>query len=163
MANVYGVLDCAVDPQLHEHAERLQPHFSECLFAGRLNPQLLQVSPYVVELAPSDPLSKLWRSQGWGKNWGILIASSESLPYVRRRLRHFTQAKLPSGEGPVLFRFWDPRVFRIYMPLVEPDQLAPWFQGIERYIVETEDGAGSLRYSLSGGKLSVQQGPAPAR
>lgn len=152
-----------MDPQLHEHAARLQPHSSECLFAGRLNPQLVKVSPHVVELAPSDPLSKMWRSQGWGKNWGILIVSAENLGYVRRRLRHFTQAKLPSGEGPVLFRFWDPRVFRIYMPLVEPDQLAPWFHGIERYIVESEDGTGSLRYSLSSGKLSVQQGPAPAR
>ena len=121
------------------------------------------MSPYVVELAPSDPLSKMWRSQGWGKNWGILIVSPENLGYVRRRLRHFTQAKLPNGEGPVLFRFWDPRVFRIYMPLVEPDQLVPWFQGIDRYIVETEGGAGSLRYSLDGGNLSVQQGPAPAR
>jgi hypothetical protein len=81
---------------------------------------------------------------------------------VRRQLRHFTQAKLPDGSGPVLFRFWDPRVFRVYLPLVEPAEIAPWFQSVDRYLVETEDGAGALRYQLRGGVLSVEPGPRPA-
>ncbi len=161
--HLYAVLDLAADPSLAAHVARLEPDAAACLFEGKLHPQIKAASPHVVELAPSDPLSVLWRGDGWGKAWGLLISSSAGLMTVRRRLRHFTQAKLPDGSGPVLFRFWDPRVFRVYMPLVEADQLAGWFTDIDRYIVETEDGAGSLRYSLQRGGLQIETLPPPSR
>ncbi len=159
---LYGVLDCAVDPRLHEQAARLAPDCAACLYMGKLDPQVAAVSPWLVELAPSDPLSRRWRGEGWGKNWGLLLSSQADLPTVRRRLRHFTMAKLPDGSGPVLFRFWDPRVFRVYMPLVEPEGLGEWFKDIDSYVVETEDGQGSIRYALKGGALAIDQGPRPA-
>lgn len=160
---LYAVLDLAADTALNAHVQRLEPDAAACLFEGKLHPQVKAASPHVVELAPSDPLSARWRTEGWGKAWGLLISSSAGLMTVRRRLRHFTQARLPDGSGPVLFRFWDPRVFRTYMPLVEPGEVAGWFTDIDRYIVETEDGAGSLRYSLQGGRLKVETLPPPAR
>ena len=161
-ARLYGVLDCSRAPELHEHAWRLEPDSAGCLFEGKLDDVVRQVSPYVVELAPSDPLSSMWRTRGWGQAWGILISSRAGLPAVRRRLRHFTQVRLPDGSGPVLFRFWDPRVFRTYFPLVEPADAGAWFQDIDRYIVETPDGAGSIRYSLKGGSVASETGPRPA-
>ncbi len=159
---LYAVLDLAADPALNAHVQRLEPEAAACLFEGKLHPQVKAASPHVVELAPTDPLSKQWRGEGWGRSWGILISSTASLPAVRRRLRHYTQARLPDGSGPVLFRFWDPRVFRTWLPLVEPQDLGGWFTDIDRYIVETEDGRGSLRYSLNGGRLIVEDLPAPA-
>lgn len=159
---LYAVLDLAADPGLKAHVQRLEPDGAACLFEGKLDPRVKAVSPHVVELGATDPLSRLWRGQGWGRSWGLLISSTASLPVVRRRLRHFTLARLPDGVGPVLFRFWDPRVFRTWMPLVEPADLGGWFTDIDRYIVETEDGAGSLRYSLGGGgRLVVETLPPP--
>ena len=161
-ARLYGVLDCSRAPDLHEHAWRLEPESAGCLFEGRLDQGVRQVSPYLVELAPSDPLSTLWRTRGWGQAWGILISSRAALPALRRRLRHFTQVRLADGSGPVLFRFWDPRVFRSYMPAVPQQDLAGWFQDVDRYIVENPDGSGSIRYSLRGGALAAEPGPRPA-
>ena len=162
-ARLYGVLDCARDASLYEHAARLAPESSECLFAGKLAEPVLRASPFLVELSPSDPLSRLWRTQGWGRAWGVLISSRATLPVLRRQLRRFTQVKLPDGAGPVLFRYWDPRVFRVFLPTVAPGEIAPWFADADRYIVETEDGKGSIRYALQGGHLSVETGPPPAR
>ncbi len=162
-ARMYGVLDCSRDESLYEHVARLQPESAECLFAGKLAPQVLRVSPHLVELAPSDPLSHIWRTAGWGKAWGILISSRATLPVLRRRLRRFTQVKLPDGQGPMLFRFWDPRVFRDYLPLVEPDAIGDWFIDADHYILETADGQGSLRFRLHGGQLLGENGPKPAR
>ena len=156
---LYAIVDPASEPALYEHAARLEPASAACLFEGRIAPQLKQVSPHLVELAPGDPLSALWQREGWGKAWGIFLTSSLGLMQVRRRLRHFTQARLPSGEGPVLFRFWDPRVLRVYMPLVEPDQAAEWFKGIESFTAESEDGKGSFRYALRGGAVAVEAVP----
>jgi hypothetical protein len=159
---LYAVVDCAADPALSPHAERLAPDQACCLFEGTIDPDLNAVSPHVVELAAPDPLSRLWRTHGWGKSWGILISSRASLSAVRRRLRHFTLARLPDGTGPVLFRFWDPRVFRVFLPAVEPDDLRAWFTDIDAYIVEDESGQGSLRYDLADGRLRVTPGPRPA-
>ena len=153
---LYGILDLARAPELYPHVERLAPAGAACLFEGRLAPALLRASPHLVELARGDPLTTLWQQTGWGKAWGVLLRSGEGLAVVRRRLRHFTQARLPNGRGPLLFRFWDPRVFRVYLPLVEPAELPPWFKGIDHYIAETEDGAGAIHYALQGGALATQ-------
>jgi hypothetical protein len=162
-AYMYGILDCSRSPTLYEHVARLAPHGASCLFAGDLAEEVARVSPYLVELAPNDPLSRDWRTQGWGQAWGILISSRADLPTLRQRLRRYTTARLPDGGGPMLFRFWDPRVFRVYMPLVEPQELPGWFEAADRYIAETEDGRGSLRYAYNGAALSVEQGPPPGR
>ena len=159
---LYGVLDCSRSPELYEHAVRLEPEASSCLFEGRLDETVRRVSPFLVELSSSDPLSRLWRTQGWGQAWGILISSRAGLRDVRRRLRHFTQVRLPDGVGPVLFRFWDPRVFRVYLPTTDDSEIGGWFQDIDRYVVETPDGSGSIRYSLRGGALVSEEGPRPA-
>jgi hypothetical protein len=158
-AKLYGVLDCARAPEMYEHVARLSPESAQCLFEGRLDEAVRRASPHLVELPPADPLSKAWRSVGWGQAWGLLLSSSAALPTVRRRLRHFTMAKLPDGSGPVLFRFWDPRVFRSYMPLVEAEDAAAWFVDIDRYIVEAEDGVGSLRFTLKSGRVAMETGP----
>ena len=158
---LYGILDLARAPDMVEHVERLAPASAVCLFEGRLHPSLVRASPHLVELSPDDPLTRAWRERGWGQSWGILIQSRETLSFVRRRLRHFTQARLPDGQGPVLFRFWDPRVFRVYLPLVDAESLADWFKGIDRFVCETEDGALSLQYAFDGGSVRVETGPRP--
>lgn len=154
----YAVLDPAREPALYEHIARLEPGAAACLFEGRLAPELKQVSPHLVELAPNDPLAAAWRREGWGKSWGIQLDSAKPLGFVRRRLRHFTQARLPDGEGPVLFRFWDPRVFRVYLPLVEPAELPAWFEGIECYRCEGEDSS-ILEFRLAGTTLQTSVSP----
>jgi hypothetical protein len=106
-----------------------------------------------VELDREDPLTRLWLGVGWGRSWGILIDSPAPLATVRRRMRHFTLARLPDGTGPVMFRFWDPRVFRTYLPLAEPTDLTEWFKDIDRFLVESEDGGGSLVFGLRNGAL----------
>ena len=153
---LYGVADCAVEPRLYPQVQRLEPGGARCLFQGDLHPEVKAVSPHLVTLTQGDPLTDAWRTQGWGQSWGVWLTSSAGLHAVWRRLRHFTQAVLPSGEGPLLFRFWDPRVLRVYLPLVEPAELPGWFEDVEAYIVAAEDGRGALRFTLAGGALNTE-------
>lgn len=160
VGKLYGVLDCAVDPALHDHCARLEPEFAVCLF-DRVDPKVKAASPHLIELTPTDPLSRAWRTGGWGRNWGVLLSSRADLRTVKLRLKRFTQARLPDGSGPVLFRFWDPRVMRIYMPLLQPDEVEGWFTDIDRWIVATADGKGSLRFSRNGAGVAAEAGPPP--
>jgi len=163
ISRLYAVVDLARAPELNDHVQRLMPNQAQCLYQGRLDPQVARHCPHLVELAPRDPLTVLWSRQGWGDAWGLWLESAAGFRSVWRRLRHFTQAVLPDGSGPVLFRFWDPRVMRVYMPLVEADQLPEWFKDIDAYMVETEDGQGTLRWNLEGGALKTETRAPPSK
>ena len=110
---LYGIVDAAQDPVLHELV-RTCPERA-CLFAGPLKPPLDMVAPYLVRLDADAGLTQAWHREGWGRNWGILCISDSPLEALRRHFRRFLQAMLPDGDI-VLFRFYDPRVFRTVLP-----------------------------------------------
>ena len=104
----------------------------------------------------AERLSEAWRKIGRGESWGIFLRSAQGQARVRQRLRTFNQAKLPDGQV-VLFRWWDPRVFRVYLPTCDADDLKQWFASVEEYICETEDGAGFMIYRNGDGGLTQKR------
>jgi len=47
----------------------------------------------------------------------------------------FLLAQLPDGNA-VFFRYYDPRVWRVYWPTCTPDEKAKWMEGVEEFIAE---------------------------
>lgn len=140
-ALAYGIVDAAQDEALYDLV--LSCPDRVCLFAGALQPPLDRVAPYLVRLTPEARLTQEWQREGWGKNWGILFMSPRSLGELRNHFRQFLQAMLPDGEI-VLFRFYDPRVFRTYFPTLSDADRANWLAVGEEFRVETEHGTGTL-------------------
>lgn len=153
MSDLFAIVDTARDKRLYGLVTAAAEH--QCLFAGALDPTLERAAPHLVRLEGADRLMEGWRSEGWGEAWGMLCRSSRSLPEVRRHFRRFLQAKLPNG-AVVLFRFYDPRVWRTYLPTCEGEELAGWFAAVEEYSVETPEGDGAIRYYLEGGSLRTE-------
>ena len=135
MTRLYGVIDTARDKRLFPLVRR-SPQFA-CLFAGDIAEPLDAASPYLVKLTDDTPLKEIWRSQGWGQAWGILVRSSLELKDLRRHLRKFLLVQLPDGNT-VFFRFYDPRVWRTYWPTCTENEKARWMQGVEEFIAEEE-------------------------
>lgn len=133
MSRLYGIVDTARDPRLYPLVV-LSPHY-DCLFAGELDEPLAEAAPYLVELTDDTPLKDIWRGEGWGQAWGILVRSSLELKDLRRHLRKFLLAQLPDGNT-VLFRFYDPRVWRIYWPTCTEEEQAKWMKGVEEFVAE---------------------------
>ena len=73
----------------------------------------VSASPYLVRLREGTPFLSRWRSEGWGKAWGILFRSDANMETLRRFFRQHLEAELPDGRR-VLFRFYDPRVVQKY-------------------------------------------------
>jgi hypothetical protein len=156
-SSLYGLIDAARDPQLHGLIAASPEH--KCLFGGRIDPPLDRVAPYIVRAVPDSPVFTAWREQGWGQSWGILARAPGELDDVRRHFRKFLQAMLPDGQV-VLFRFYDPRVWRVYLPTCDAGELMQWFAGIDEFGAEGEDGSGLVRYRLQGGALQIDPPPA---
>lgn len=153
MSELFAIVDAARDRRLYGLVATATEY--QCLFAGKLDPVLERAAPHLVRLDGADRLMEDWRGEGWGKAWGILCSSPLSLPELRRHFRRFLQAKLPDG-AVVLFRFYDPRVWRTYLPTCEGEELTGWFAAVDEYRVETPTGDGAIRYYLEGGSLRVE-------
>ena len=155
MSTLYGILDAAQNSRVFELVRRTPNH--ACLYAGELAAEVERGAPYLVNLDTSADLVRAWEVEGRQKNWGIQCYSEHSLSAVRRHFRHFLRAKLPDGST-ALFRFYDPRIWRVYLPTCNERELRLWFGMVDEFSAEDEQG-GHLVYFEVGGRLSTKRRP----
>jgi Domain of unknown function (DUF4123) len=86
-----------------------------CLYSGALPPDLEMAAPYLVQLDPGYRDTHRLIQQAWGNSWGVLLRSETSLKKLRRHLREFLVVRDTKGTR-MAFRYYDPRVLRVYLP-----------------------------------------------
>jgi hypothetical protein len=148
---VYAVLDGA---SVAELVPQLQQHTPEhvCLRMGELDPELLRAAPYLVALDPAGEFTRWVVEEGWGQHWGIFAASSAGLRPLRQHFRRFLKVHDATGK-PLLFRYYDPRVLRSYLPMCNAKELGGLFGPVTTYFAEGENPGQLLRFRAAGGAL----------
>jgi hypothetical protein len=109
----------------------------ESLFEGWSKAQLALFAPYLVSLPPWSKLLEKLVKKGWGKSWGVYLTSHVAFAEIRHHFRHFLMVNLPDGKQ-VYFRFYDPRVLRVYLPTCTPEEIAYFFGPVSRFAIEDE-------------------------
>ena len=87
--------------------------------------------------------------QGWGKNWGVYLTCDQPPDVVRKHFRHFLMVVLPDGKQ-AYFRFYDPRVLRVFLPTCAEQEANLFFGPVRRYVVEDDQAEGLLSFSNTG-------------
>ena len=118
---------------------------SACLYDGRLPLDLAQAAPYLVRLRKDSHFTRIFYTKGWGQSWGIVLRSDASLKALRRHLRTLNYV-CSSEHGKLLFRFYDPRVLRIFLPTCSAEQLKAIFGPIEAIVLEGKEDSQVLMY-----------------
>ena len=144
-ANTYAVLDGAQIPDLLPRLHEQRPEY-ECLYRGELAPDIAEVAPYLVQLEPDSDFTLWLLEHGWGHNWGIYATSTADLRAMRRHFRTFLIVHDEEGK-PLYFRFYDPRVLRVYLPTCNANELTMIFGFINSYILENENPNSALRFN----------------
>jgi len=144
---VYALLDGASIPDLRDRLWELEPEHA-CLYSGELEPDMAEVAPYVVRLEPDAPFTQWVLTRGWGNHWGIfLLAGPDTdLRDMRRHFREFTMVRGPEGKI-LYFRYYDPRVFRVYLPLCNQEEMNTVFGPVVAFLLEDEDPDVLLRFT----------------
>lgn len=162
-AAVWAILDCARDPQIYRALLASQLEF-RCLYAGRLPRELEMVAPQLVELSPGNRLALQWLDQGWGQSWGVLLRIDDPAN-LRHHLRKFLKVRDPQGRT-LLFRYYDPRVLRAFLPAADAGQRKALFGPIAHWFTEDDhDGLQGFGLDAQGGLLRtrlVAASPQPA-
>ncbi|HEX7315415.1 MAG TPA: DUF4123 domain-containing protein [Pyrinomonadaceae bacterium] len=150
-AHVYAVLDGASVEELLPKLHELEPEY-ECLYRGELEPDMAEVAPYLVRLEPGTEFADWLVEEGWGKHWGVFAVTDADLRETHKHFRGFLTVYDPSGR-PMLFRYYDPRVLRVYLPTCNAEELRAIFGPVACYLLEAEDPNTLLRFQLDGDSL----------
>ena len=109
----------------------------ESLFEGWSKAELTLFAPYLVSLPPQSKLLDKLVRKGWGKSWGVYLTCNMAFSDVRHHLRQFLMVNMPDGKQ-VYFRFYDPRVLRVYLPTCTPEEIGQFFGPVWRFATENE-------------------------
>jgi len=137
--STYAVLDGASIPDL---LQALCDHRPEhcCLYRGELEPDLAETAPYLVRLDADSRFTDWLLKEGWGNHWGIFAITGTDFRSMRRHFRTFLIVRDPDGK-PLYFRYYDPRVLRVYLPTCNAEETTTVFGPIESYVLEGQDPA----------------------
>jgi hypothetical protein len=123
------------------------------LFATPLPPKLESVAPYLVPLDYDDNKTRKFLSNAWGNNWGMFIRCDTSQDRLRRHLRNFVSVRDPRGQR-LLFRYYDPRILRTYLPTCTTQELEYVFGPIECFLSESKVIEDMIEFRFDRGKLA---------
>ena len=159
---VWMIVDAARDRRAYRLL--LEGYYSDraCLFSGPLTPEMELASPYLVQLHPEGSVTDKIIRQGWGQSWGVFLAAEVSLPALRRHLRTLLIVKDQSGRQ-LLFRYWDPRVLRVFLPTCRPSEMRQLFGPIGEMLLESEDARQMLSFAVQREELLQKQTPVPSQ
>jgi hypothetical protein len=152
---VYAVLDGARDRRIHL-AVRGAGVPCVCLFSGALDPALQAAAPYLVQLRRSAPIARFLLQNGWGNAWGIFARSTATVEEMRRHLRRFLRVVDAHGKR-LFFRYYDPRVLRVYLPTCTEDELATIFGPVQRFSLEADDRGRLIEHALKHRRLATAE------
>src|SRR5208337_1236090 len=142
---LFAILDAARDPIVHLRIHEC-PEQKQSLYEGPEAARLSFVAPYLISLPKRSPFLEQLVREGWGNSWGVCLTCDRPFEEVRKHLRHFLTVELEGEHKKVLFRFYDPRVLRVFLPTCIPKEVLEFFGPIERYVVEGDERSVILQY-----------------
>jgi len=148
---VWAVLDGARDKRVYSAVVGCYTD-NCCLYSGDLPSDLKLAAPYLVSLDPEDRTTQYILKRGWGNSWGIFLRSTSSMEALRRHLKGLLMVRDYKGRR-LLFRYYDPRVLRVYLPTCWPAELAKMFGPVKAFVVQGDDSETVIQYRVDEGRL----------
>ena len=135
------------------------PGENSCLYEGRNKIELSGVGPFLFKTDNNSELNNWVIENGWGNSWGVALFSFIPFPELYKHCRKFLLVRTEDNME-LYFRFYDPRVLRIFLPTCSKEQLHDFFGPIQYFIVEDEDPEFAIKFWLENYQLRSIRFPA---
>lgn len=153
--DVFAVLDAARDERIYPAVLGCGLPYA-CLFTGDLPRELLETAPYLVRLEREAAFTDALLERGWGESWGIFASTTAGIEELRRHFRGFHRVEDERGKR-LIFRWYDPRVLRVYLPTCTPAELRAFFGPVYLYSMEDEEPGALLHCHRDAGALGERR------
>ena len=151
---IYALVDAAISETIYPKIMSAGVN-SVCLHRGKNAEELAWVASYLVSLEKDDPFVHWLLDTGWGKVRFIFVRSLVGLNQFKPHFLTFLTVYDSEGKS-YFFRFYDPKVFRTYLPACNEMELRSVFAPVESYIVEEKDPDVLLHFSTVEEKLKKE-------
>lgn len=150
----YILLDGARLESSLEKARNLNSVFYN-LYSNSSDEELGDIAPYMFTFPYSEEFSSWIFENGWGNSWGVMFETKISFEECWKHFRKFLLVKTEDGDE-LYFRFYDPRVLKIFLPTCDKQQILEFFGPIESFIVEGDFKEEAIRYWQQNGELKQE-------
>jgi pSer/pThr/pTyr-binding forkhead associated (FHA) protein len=144
---LFALLDASREPSVLKVILESKEEY-QSLYEGPQGAQLAHFAPYLIRVPQKSPLLETLVQQAWSKSWGVFLTCDKPLKDLRTHFRHFLTVKLPDGQQ-VYFRYYDPRVLRLFLPTCLPEETTQFFGPVKHFLIEAEDPATALHFTCS--------------
>jgi hypothetical protein len=155
---LYALLDGARDPRIFGAVDASYQD-KYCLYSGErrwpgedLGWDLVGISPYLVEMDKSIDLTDVFLRQGWNESWGVFCRSDAGISRLRNHFRGLLVVRSETNKK-LLFRFYDPRVLRAYLPTCTASELRTVFGPVDAFVMPGAEPGTALECRFDGMQL----------
>lgn len=148
---LYALLDAAREARVPGILRNVPEH-SDCLYEGQKARDLAPFAPYLVEIGGDSPFLNELAANAVGGAYCVFLLSKSPFDEVRRHFRHFLMVQTEDGKE-VYFRFYDPRVLRVFLPSCNEEELRKFMGPIQSFWMEAREPGIILRYAQRGDGL----------
>jgi hypothetical protein len=142
---LFAILDAARDPLVLALLIQSDDLY-QSLYEGPKGDTLAAAAPYLVQLPSDSPLLETLIEMGWGESWGVYLTCEGPFKDVRKHFRRFLMVEIDEGKK-VYFRFYDPRVLRVFLPTCLPDEARQFFGPMDSFYMEDVKPKNVLRFT----------------
>jgi hypothetical protein len=121
-------------------------------YKGRSEEELAAVAPYLFEISGNSRLANWYIQEGWGNSWGVFVNTSKTHEEIFLHFRKFLMVKTEQGKE-LYFRFYDPRVLKVFLPSCDKGQIMEFFGPVSYFIVEGDTGEEAVQFWQENGFL----------
>jgi len=146
---LYALVDAAFDERIYPLLKQY-PQQCACLFHGYDLPRdVVAAAPHLVTMTAGHRLTDALQASDFPL---VYVCSYASLANLVLHFRKFINARDRNGHQ-YYFRFYDPRVFAVFLPSCDRQQLAQWFDCVHAYVCMDMGTQTATHFDYQGGLL----------
>lgn len=134
--NLYGIVDSARNDEVFRYLVTGDVKYKS-LFEDTMDVKSYGVSGFLVECKKESPLFRWMTTEAWGDSCCIFFTSKSSFDELFNHFQKFNRVYL-EGDDVVLFRYYDPRVLRTYLPTCNRDEIETFFGKVNSFFAESD-------------------------
>ena len=150
----YLLLDAARMLSDMDTAQEMNTDFVS-LYKGGPEQHLSSVAPYLFACNNHETF-ETWIAENIGKSWGVFVTCNDDMEDMCYHFRKFLKVKTEDLQQ-LYFRFYDPRVLRIFLPTCDRKQIVEFFGPIQAFICEQDEKGTFKRYTHQKGELIIEE------
>jgi hypothetical protein len=156
--SLYAILDAARTIDIAYQLQNVANVEYVSLYKGRKEEPMWDAAPYLVRCVRNSEFFNWIIGRGWGDSWGVFLTSKLDLEELRKHFQEFLMVKT-ADDRELYFRFYDPRVLRVFLPSCTPEESSQFFGPLSSFLLEADEPATVLKFTANWQGVKQERAP----